>query len=154
LTDRGQTRHIADTTRLTDAAGGTPADRPPLPPVCMVEVRVLDCPVVRGSRSEVTRFEFRLSILVLPDTQHWQANCAVPTSQCPNTVAYPETNLFSFSLYFSSPFASPSLPFPQFILLFLFLLSPSHPVASRFTNLSIKIQLFGGLRAMSAETVL
>jgi len=53
LTDRGQTRHIAGTTRLTDAAGGTPADRPPLPPVCIVEVRVLDCPVVHGSRSEV-----------------------------------------------------------------------------------------------------
>jgi len=132
LTDRTDT---SLTTHLTDAAGGTTAR-------LSIDRRCLLCvffftfstftqrrgqSIMFGVRSEGTRFEFRLSVLVLPDTLHWQANCAVPTQwRTRKLICFP---FLSTSLLHLLPLPYPFLrlffhSFSYFPLLILSLVAP------------------------------
>jgi len=73
-----------------------------------------------GRRRPIDATLRRRSVVFIGIARHAALACNCAS----NTVAYTETNLFSFSLHFSPPFVSPSLPFPQFILSSLFPLPP------------------------------
>ena len=80
-----------------------------------------------GRRRPIDATLRRRSVVFIGIARHAALACNCAS----NTVAYTETNLFSFSLHFSPPFASPSLPsvysflpFPTSPLFILSLVAP------------------------------